>query len=509
MEDNQWFDEFNQNIILPITIVAIFILVFLFIRWISFSGYPIFGSLWIPMFIYFGRGMNAFYEQMNYAQLKSNETGRFWTLFDPIHPVDDRNEPNYTKIYASESKPIRFFVASMQVLFSWIHGMIAFYCLFPRWILSLFYLRKPQSEIDKNGMDGFYMIRQSQMNSFAEQPNLRGDSQTDVQGNKWNVFSTVLQRINWIVTLGMDRQIYANLHLIDCFKENRIQWAILWIGMFIFVSSAFSMQWYFLVCWIVLIIYSIYIGGFQLPKLPSIHGFFLGENNIWSGTDFISSLLRIQCSPNELPTARPQVKQTGGFTFQNGLSQINLAEQTFLPPTSQVSNDVIRAYKKYKNNTIPELVYVNQVMTQKYEKEKQEQEQAKQKQENAITQATGLSQMIPGAQAKGQSNLSSIAKMIPGAQANGLSQVISTELNPTGIPSEEPILTESNPTGIPSIEPISTKSVPTKPIPAGTPLNPEQSGGNNERELYRNLQKITPITWIPVPTSWMSGIPAL
>ena len=574
--DDWWFNKFQNQWLQPIEIVMILLLIFLFMRWISLSGYPIFGVLWVPLFMYFGRGMNAFYERVNASTLKSDDKGLFWTLFDPMHPVDPESNLNpmappivgNIKIYTPNGRFLRFWVALLQVVSSLVNGMIAYWMLIFRLFWSFLYIFKDNKWIHDHGLDGFYTISETPLNVWAENGSVRGPSpdgpQTDVQGNSLNFMTTISQRINWVATLGMDRTLYANLHLLPIFRvsESRFGWFVMLSAMYLLVSKAFvwtgvvqeeSLRygWYFVLVWLGILLLSWWKGGFQLwYNIPPIRSFFMGEEETWGEpsrfSDFFRTLLRNQYDRKEgsLPTKGPlsealtpkqiikeptefqpqninqesipmkqefiqkiedglhkhqfaekvedALRQVGGNNaVQQGVKEINRADRLLLPTGSFVPQEVLDAEATYVKKVIPTVVYEAQIMTDKRIAEKAKLRQEQEKMEQVVASTPD-----PTSQPQREKTMMSLAEDLVAATATSPNKPMIPETKPKA-PEQQPI-----------VEPMEKEQpIPetTEPIPKEEP----QRGGHRKhiKESFRNASRITPITWIPVPTSWMGGIP--
>ena len=616
--DSWWFNQFQSNWLKPIEITCAILLVFLVMRWISLSGYPIFGSLWVPMFMYFGRGMNAFYERINTSTLKVDENGSFWTLFDPMHPVDPESNLNPNappivgniRIYAAKNRFVRLWVALLQIISSYVNGFVAYTMLMFRLVWSVFYLGKEQKWVSDHGIDGFYHITETPLNVWAENGSVRGPSpdgpQTDTQGNSLNFMTTILQRINWIATFGMDRTLYANLHLLPLFRitESRKGWIVILIVMYIFLSKAFvwtgvpetaemaSWGWYFVLAWIGVLGWSWWKGGFKLATsaFPAIRGFFMGDEETWGEPsrfgDFFRTLLRNQYDRNEgsLPTDGPlpeafvppviipepvepnmammmnnpemQVnmpQMVGGAenSFENilgeSIQQINSADKLLLPESAIVPPEVLAAEEVYQKKVIPTVVYESRIMTDKRLMEKEE---AKLKEEHMEKVANSTPDpKSPEEQAKSMLSFAEgLASTVATTGAVATTPAVAPEVKDESASSKAP---ESPAVPIEEMKSqpndrsffkkmgnrmkeargqisemgsrIQESAVKQKqkiadfvrrggefPDTAEEFVEQQEQIGGGERRLrnvYERTSKITPITWIPVPTTWMSGIP--
>jgi hypothetical protein len=608
VREDWWFIQFQRTYLQPVETVIVILLIFLFIRWISLSGYPIFGVLWTPLFLYFGRGMNAFFERVNASKLKKDDTGLYWELFDPIQPVDPESDLNPNappivgniKIYAATSRFMRFWVALLQVFSALINGTIAYFGLLFRLPFSLFYLFHDNKWIQEHGIDGFYLISQTPLNVWADEDSVRGSTpdgpQTDAQGNSMNFMTTILQRLNWVATLGMDRTLYANLHLLPIFRvtESRWSWLLISLAMWLFITKGFNWTgapanpeftrfgWYFFAVWFGVLLWSWWHGGFQFwASMPAIRSFFMGEEETWGKShrmnDFFRPLLRNQYDRNEgsLPTRPPlpeelkpkqfftssnitqentnQNIQTGGqaettlfqknqnyqypemnqnqnenrhsqtlldengkplpATLQNGnnaiargINRMDEANRVLLPTGSWVPSKVTSADATYYKKVIPTMVYEAQIMEDKREQErvqkekllKQMEELAKannqpktneQKQKSLADFAVALDKGIEGNQKQQQEEPESSQPQ------NNISQNIEKE-RVVQIEEEEADTEEQS----------QNPQQPPQQIQTGGGFH-QKKKKHSAKEMYKNAQRITPITWIPVPTSWMSGIP--
>ena len=632
VREDWWFIQFQRTYLQPVEVVIVILLIFLFIRWISLSGYPIFGVLWTPLILYFGRGMNAFFERVNSSKLKKDETGLYWELFDPIQPVDPESDLNPNappivgniKIYAATSRFTRFWVALLQVFSALINGTIAYFGLLFRLPFSLFYLFHDNKWIQEHGIDGFYLISQTPLNVWADEDSVRGPTpdgpQMDAQGNSMNFMTTILQRLNWVATLGMDRTLYANLHLLPIFRvtESRWSWLLISLAMWLFITKGFNWTgapanpeftrfgWYFFAVWFGVLLWSWWHGGFQFwASMPAIRSFFMGEEETWGKSsrmnDFFRPLLRNQYDRKEgsLPTRPPlpeelkpkqifspssnqntppnqtnnnsqdttQYKgqaettlfQEGGATHdtnlfqetpnyqypnmnenQNENSQIPLdengnplpatlqngnnaiarginrmdeANRVLLPTGSWVPNEVTSADATYYKKVIPTMVYEAQIMEDNREKERVQKEKLmkemeelakannqpktnEQKQKSLADFAVALDEGIEGNKKQSEQ---------PEQQNNTQQESQQETQQPANAPQNNRPVVEDQ-------EEAEEQSQNPQQPPA--PQQIQTGGGfhqkkkkHSAKEMYKNAQRITPITWIPVPTSWMSGIP--
>jgi hypothetical protein len=412
-----------------------------------------------------------------------------------------------------------------------------------------------------------------------------------------NFMTTILQRLNWVATLGMDRTLYANLHLLPIFRitESRWSWLLISLAMWLFITKGFNWTgapanpeftrfgWYFFAVWFGVLLWSWWHGGFQFwASMPAIRSFFMGEEETWGKSyrmnDFFRPLLRNQYDRNEgsLPTRPPlpeelkpkqfftssnitqentnQNIQTGGqaettlfqknqnyqypdmnenqienrhsqtlldengnplpATLQNGnnaiargINRMDEANRVLLPTGSWVPNEVTSADATYYKKVIPTMVYEAQIMEDKREQErvqkekllKQMEELAKannqpktneQKQKSLADFALALDKGIEGNQKQQQEEPESSQPQ------NNISQNIVQEKE-RAVQIEEEESAEEQP---------QNPQQPTQQIQTGGGFH-QKKKKHSAKEMYKNAQRITPITWIPVPTSWMSGIP--
>ena len=405
-ENKWWLDTFQENWLNPIVIVGVIILCFLLIRWISYSGYPIFGATWIPNWLYVGRGLTAFFEREQLSQIKQDDNGSFWTLFDPRTPLDQHSVltpnnspmPNELKIYAATNLFQRYWIATIQICLSIVHAIITLIMLPVRIFFSFFYYFKSPEWKQIHGNDAFYLIGEPPSVVWRNNKDVRGPelsnshAQTDIQGNTFNWMSTLLSRIAFVTTFGMDRILYANLRMLPFFRINESRWGWFVIILAIFFLIYYGFYWItdndassirgFIIIWLGILGYAWFKGGWKLAFYNPIHGLFPKLNaDLWGRPttfhDFFRSFLR-NVYDNEngsLPTIgplpdalRPPTKQQGG-TIEQSLKQINQAERILLQGESIVPSRVIQAYDTYQNHVIPDIVY------QAYEMQKYREQQ--------------------------------------------------------------------------------------------------------------------------------------
>jgi hypothetical protein len=338
--------------------------------------------------------------------------------------------------------------------------------------------------------------------------------------------------------------------------------AFVWTG--VVQGESLRYGWYFLLVWLVILLLSWWRGGFQLWRnIPPIRSFFMGEEETWGEpsrfSDFFRTLLRNQYDRNEgsLPTKGPlsealtpkqiikeptefqpqnqetipipmkqefiqkvedglhkhqftetikdglqkhkfaekvedALKQVGGNNaVQQGVKEINRADRLLLPTGSFVPQEVLDAEATYVKKVIPTVVYEAQIMTDKRIAEKAKLRQEQEKMEQFVASTPD-----PTSQPQREKTMMSLADDL----------VAATTPNKPMIPAE--CCKPKTPEQPPIVEPMEKEQpIPEtiEPIPKEEP----QRGGHRKhiKESFRNASRITPITWIPVPTSWMGGIP--
>lgn len=424
-ENQWWLESFQNNWLNPTVTVCVIILCFLLVRWISYSGYPIFGSSWAPIWLYMGRGLTAFFEKEQLSQIKQDDVGNFWTLFDPRNPLSpesefNSNEPpraNELKIYAATNLFQRYWAACSQIGLSLVHALVTLFMLPARTFFSLFYYFKDPEWKQIHGNDAFYLIGEPPSVVWRNNEDVRGPEpmgpQTDVRGNSFNWLSTLLSRVAFVTTFGMDRMIYSNLRMLPHFRTNESRWGWIVVSLAIFFLVYLGFYWItdadpvsisgFIIVWMFILGFAWYKGGWKLAFYNPIHGLLpkLNTENWGKPTsfhDFFRSFLRnvYDGENGALPTSGPLAealqppKQQGGENTQwnaQSLNQIDEAEQILLPKGTVVPERVTQAYETYQRRVIPNLVYQAFEM-HKYREQQAEEYKKKQEELQGILNAT-------------------------------------------------------------------------------------------------------------------------